>query len=258
MTTGELRSEYTRRFRPEQSILTMVGDFDAGAVRAQKASASSNGLAPQDARPGGPIAHAVTVVPRPGSVQTTLLLGGFGPLRGDADYEAAEVANAVYGGTFTSRLVQNIREDKGYTYSPGSSLVTLRQAGLVQTRADIRNPVTGASLNEILYELNRMVTTAPTQEELERAKRYLLGTEAVSLQSRAEAASEYSSLWLDGMDAGALAESLRKLEAIQLEEVEAAARKYFQASHMAIIAVGDEKVIHEQLAPFALPFHEEK
>lgn len=265
MTAEELRREYTRRFRPEQSILVVVGDFNTGVVRAQISQqfgswkASGQGPVPQEARPaGGSVAHAVTVVPRPGSVQTALVLGGFGPLRRDADYEAAEVANAVYGGTFSSRLVENIREDKGYTYSPGSSVVTLRQAGLVQTRADVRNAVTGASLNEIVYELNRMVTTAPTQEELERAKRYLLGIEAVSLQSRAETASEYSDLWLDGLDAGALAQSLRKLDAIQLKEVEAAAHKYFPASRMAIIAVGDEKLIHEQLAPFGLPFREDK
>src|SRR2546429_6930992 len=93
------------------------------------------------------------------------------------DYEGAEVADAIYGGTFTSRLVTNIREDKGYTYSPGSNLATLRQAATLRTQADVRNAVTGASLNEIIYELNRMATTSPTEEELTPAKCSLPGIE---------------------------------------------------------------------------------
>src|ERR1700737_2746172 len=99
--------------------------------------------------PSGTPEHAVFVVARPGSVQTTLELGTFGPLRGDPDYEAADVANAIYGGTFRSRLVANIREDKGYTYSPFSSLNAYQVAGTLVTGADVRNEVTGPSLNEI-------------------------------------------------------------------------------------------------------------
>jgi len=76
--------------------------------------------------------------------------------------EAADVANAIYGGSFSSRLVANIREDKGYTYSPFSSLNAYRVAGTLVTRADVRNEVTAPSLNEIEYELNRLATTTPT------------------------------------------------------------------------------------------------
>src|SRR5215469_9984294 len=95
-----------------------------------------------NAKPTGPAPHEVTFVARPNSVQTTLVLAGFGPLRSDPDYEAAEVAVAIYGGTFSSRLVTNIREDKGDTYSPGSNLDTLRQAGVFRTQAAVRNAVT--------------------------------------------------------------------------------------------------------------------
>jgi predicted Zn-dependent peptidase len=188
MTSDELRQEFSRRFRPDQAILVAVGDFDAAKMTMMIREKLGGWRAPTappatvNAKPAGPAPHEVTFVARPNSVQTTLVLAGFGPLRSDPDYEAAEVADAIYGGTFTSRLVTNIREDKGYTYSPGSNLATLRQAAVFRTKADVRNAVTGASLNEILYEMNRMATTSPTDEELSRAKRFLLGIEAILLQ----------------------------------------------------------------------------
>ena len=137
---------------------------------------------PLTALPSNKAEHSVYLVARPGSIQTTLELGAFGPRRADPDYAAAQVANGVFGGLFGSRLVVNIREDKGYTYSPYSYLRTFASAAELITHADVRNPVTGASLNEMLYELNRLTTTSPTPEELTKVKRYLVGREALRLQ----------------------------------------------------------------------------
>jgi predicted Zn-dependent peptidase len=259
MTSDELRQEFARRFRPDQAILVAVGDFDAAKMTEMIREKLGGWRAPTappatvNAKPARPARHEVTFVARPNSVQTTLVLAGFGPLRSDPDYEAAEVADAIYGGTFTSRLVTNIREDKGYTYSPGSNLATLRQAAVFRTQADVRNAVTGASLNEILYEMNRMATTSPTDEELSRAKRYLLGIEAILLQSRSAVAGELADLWLNGLGPDAIASYNRKVSATTAEDVDAVARKYFPASRMTIVAVGEEKVIRDALAPFALP-----
>ncbi|HEX2663581.1 MAG TPA: pitrilysin family protein [Candidatus Acidoferrum sp.] len=259
MASDELRQEFARRFRPDQAILVAVGDFDAAKMTEMIREKLGGWRAPTatpatvNAKPARPVRHEVTFVARPNSVQTTLVLAGFGPLRGDPDYEAAEVADAIYGGTFTSRLVTNIREDKGYTYSPGSNLATLRQAAVFRTQADVRNAVTGASLNEILYEMNRMATTSPTDEELSRAKRYLLGIEAILLQSRSAVAGELADLWLNGLGPDAIASYNRKVSATTAEDVDAVARKYFPASRMTIVAVGEEKVIRDALAPFALP-----
>src|SRR5947208_69508 len=233
-----------------EEIQSAGGDL---TVRADRAAISVS-----NAKPSGAAPHQVTFVARPNSVQTTLVLAGFGPLRSDPDYEGAEVADAIYGGTFTSRLVTNIREDKGYTYSPGSNLATLRQAATLRTQADVRNAVTGASLNEIIYELNRMATTSPTEEELTRAKRSLLGIEAILLQSRGAVAGELADLWLNGLGPDAIGRYNRKINATTAEDVDAIARKYFPASHMTIVAVGEEKVIRDALAPFALPMETPK
>jgi zinc protease len=147
----------------------------------------------------------------------------------------------------------NIREDKGYTYSPFSFLQPLRSAGLLITRADVRNEVTGPSFNEITYELNRMVTTSPTEEELTTARRYLIGNEALQLQSRSAVATELASIWSDGLPPEQIGIFGQKIARTTSADADAAARKYFPAARAVIVAVGEEKVIRDALTPFGIP-----
>ena len=258
-TPDDLHSLYTARFRPDQALIVAVGDFENDKMLADIKShfsawksATGQPAAPPPAVSSTP-QHAIYIVPRPGSVQTTLNVGFFGPLRSDPDYEAALVANAVYGGTFGSRLVTNIREDKGYTYSPGAGYNTQRSAATLVTRADVRNAVTGPTLNEILYELNRMVTTSPTKDELQQAERFLVGIEAIRLQSRGAVAGELANLWLKDLPPDEIGVYGRKVAAITPDQVDAAARKYFPAARTTIVAVGQEKVIRDALTPFGIP-----
>jgi zinc protease len=254
-----LRRIYADRFRPDQALLVAVGDFDGdqmlGAVKSRFAEWKAPSTAPVTIPSETSVApqHAIYVVPRPGSVQTTLELGSFGPVRSAEDFEAARVANAIFGGTFGSRLTRNIREDKGYTYSPFATLQTYQAAGLLITRADVRNAVTAPSLNEMLYELNRMVTTSPTDEELRTAKRFLVGIEAIQLQSRGAVSGELARLWVNGLSPDAIGAYGKKVAATTAEDVDTAAKKYFPAAKTAIVAVGEEKVVRDALAPFGLP-----
>jgi zinc protease len=258
---GELRGNYARRFRPDETILVAVGDFQSATFMAEVEKLFGGWQAP----PGTPVAaapnpsdqnpHAVFMVERPGSVQTTFAIASFGPVQSDPDYAATEVANAIYGGMFGSRLVLNIREDKGYTYSPYAYLQTRAHAGVLQTHADVRNAVTGASLNEIDYELNRMATTAPTEEELEGAKRFLVGVNAIRLQSQGSVASRLATLWSYGLPPEELGLESERVQKVTAEDVEKVGAKYFPAARQTIVAVGEEKVIEEQLAPFGLTIH---
>ena len=255
---GELRGNYVRRFRPDQTLLVAVGDFQSAGFAAEAEKVFGGWQAPSGppvaatAKPSEQNPHAVFMVERPGSVQTTFAIASFGPIQSDPDYAATQVATAIYGGMFGSRLVRNIREDKGYTYSPYSYLQTRAHAGVLQTHADVRNAVTGASLNEIDYELNRMATTAPTEEELESAKRYLVGLNAIRLQSQGSVASRLATLWSYGLPPEELERESERVQKVTAEDVEKAGAKYFPAAHQTIVAVGEEKVIEEQLAPFGL------
>ncbi len=122
------------------------------------------------------------------------------------------------------------------------------------TRADVRNPVTGASFNEIGYEMNRMATTAPEAEELESAKRFILGSMAIQLQSRVAVARTLASLWVDSLPPEELGRQSQKIENVKPEDVQAIGRKYFPAWRMTVVAVGEEQVIKEELAPFGREF----
>jgi zinc protease len=257
----ELRKIYGQRFRPDQTLLVAVGDFQAATFSAEIAKLFGSWQPPQEsavpavAKPTEQNPHAVFMIERPGSVQTTFAIASFGPVERDPDYASAEVANAIYGGMFGSRLIRNIREDKGYTYSPYAYLQTRNQAGVLQTHADVRNPVTGATLNEIDYELNRMATTAPTEDEVERARRYLVGLQAIRLQSQGSVARQLATLWSYGLPPEELGLESERIQKVTPQEVEAVGSKYFPASRQTIVAVGEQKVIEEELAPFGLAIH---
>lgn len=259
-TAADLRREYERRFRPERTLLVVTGDFtEAGlmpAIRTAFGGWKGKGEAGaiNTEKPNPNVSKAIVYVPRANSVQTAFLIGTLGPTRKETDYAATRIADALYGGMFGSRLVNNIREDKGYTYSPGSRLTARRETGILATRADVRNEVTGASFNEITYELNRMATTKPDEQEVESARRYILGSTALQLQSRSAVSRSLANLWIDSLPPEELGRQTEKIAAVKPEDVEAVGRKYYPAWRMTVVTVGEEKVIKDELAPFGLEF----
>jgi len=257
-TAEDLRHEYARRFRPDQAALVAVGDFQPDMLMTTIESLFGKWSAPHEPpvaeiqKPSRPAPHEIFYVERAGSVQTNILVGALGPTRGDPDYASTQVANALYGGMFGSRLTLNIREDKGYTYSPYSALASRHQAAVLQTWAAVRNEVTGASLNEIDYELNRMATTEPGPEEVTQAQRYLTGTRALELQSQGAVARELAQLWVFGLPPQELGAESARIRKVTAKDVTQVGTKYFPASRQTIVTVGEKKVIEEQLAPFGL------
>jgi zinc protease len=113
--------------------------------------------------------------------------------------------------------------------------------------------VTGASFNEIIYELNRLATTSPTDEELTKAKRFLVGIEAIRLQARAAVAGELGSIWVNGLPPEEMGIYGQKIAITTSADVNAAARKYFPAANAAVVAVGEEKIVRDAMAPFVIP-----
>ncbi len=260
-TQESLRKLYAETFQPDHAVLVVVGAFDPAAVLAAvhsafdgwtvHAGAGSTALAA--AEPASTPDKKIFFVPRPGSVQTALLLGAPAPIRTDPDYSAFEVANAIYGGMFGSRLTNNIREDKGYTYTPYSRLNVYRNAGVVLTGADVRNAVTGPAYKETVFELNRMATAPVSEQELTSAKRYLLGTLGFRLQSRASVALRLSNLWVDGLDAQFIRKDADGIMSSTIAQVQQASSRYLAPEKMTVVAVGEDKVVHDQFSPFDIP-----
>ncbi len=264
MKPAELRTEYARRFRPDQALLVIAGNFDPAKMTAAVRTALADWKAPAGAAiaavppPPASAPHAIFFVPRAGSVQTTLALAMFGPTRQAPDYPQARVANAIYGGMFGSRLIRNIREEKGYTYSPFSMLQTRRFAGLFRTQADVRNAVTGPAFKEIEYELNRMATSEPATDEVQRAQRFLVGNKAISLQSRGALARELATLWVNGLPPAEVGLESERIQQVTPQQVQQVGAKYFPPARATVVAVGEAKVVQEQLSAFGMPLQPAK
>jgi zinc protease len=252
-TTPEiLRAQFARRFRPERSLLVIVGDVDPAATSRAVNAAFAGWKTTAEAAPAVPLAPTapnpgLLLVDRPGSVQSLILLGSSAPRMTDADYYPLLVANTIFGGSFGSRLTNNIREDKGYTYSPGSSLLARAEGGRLRVRADVRNEVTGASLNEMLYELNRMATTSPTAEEMKTAKRFQTGIYLIRNQIQEAVAGTLAANWLNGLPPESLSAFVPKVDAVTPADVDRVARAEMPANRQLIVVVGDAAKVKSSL-----------
>jgi zinc protease len=252
-----LRTLYHQEFRPDQALLVAVGNFDSATLLSEVEKAFAGWKAP-DSTPPVPNApksktdHSIYFIDRPGSVQTTMLIGALGLTARDPDRQPLRIADTIYGGAFGSRLTRNIREDKGYTYSPFSYLVANRLSGACLTSEDVRNEVTGPSLKETFFELKRISTEPPSAEEMEHAKRYLVGNTALDLQSRTAVAELLGKYWVDGQPSNHLNEEMGGIQKATAPEVAQVAAKYFSPDRMTVVAVGQKTVIQQQLKPFRM------
>jgi predicted Zn-dependent peptidase len=184
LTRNDLREFVTRYYIPNAAHLIVVGDIDVDKTFAEieKAFAGwKSGTVPKDEIPAVPVRdkRQIYFVNRPGSIQSAIYVGNVSIPRKDKDYFAIRTASTIYGGSFYSRLTKNIRETKGYTYSPFSSANTLAKSGSFVAGAFVRNEVTGPTLLEIFYELDRMRVLPVTDEELNAAKEYTTGNFSV-------------------------------------------------------------------------------
>jgi zinc protease len=253
-----LAQAYRSRFRPGQALFVAVGDFDAAHMVPMITHAFAGWQEPQQsaappiAAPQAQAHHEIFIVERPGSVQSTILLGSIGPTERDPQYVPFEVSDTILGGMSSARLGSNIRENKGYSYGAGSLLQTYAGTALSYSGANVRNAVTGAAFNEFLYEFNRMATTTARPDELERAQRHIVGSQALQLQSQVELTNQFCDLWSKGLPADALEQQGAQILKVTLDDVAKIGREYFPASKQTIVMVGDKKVIADQVAPFGL------
>ncbi|MGY1745342.1 M16 family metallopeptidase [Blastococcus sp. SYSU D00695] len=244
---GALRKLHRDRIVPTGSTLVLVGDLDPDAAVDAAATALAGWTGEGSAVVAPPVTEqpqgALQLVDRPGAVQSNLRLGGPAPRRTDPDLPAVRLANMVFGGYFSSRLVENIRERRGYTYSPRSSVDHLAAASSFLVEADVATEVTGPALLETVYELGRMALLPVTEAELDGARRYVLGSMALATATHAGLASTVSALLGAGLTPDWLGEHQRALAAVTVDEVQEAARRYLAPDALTAVVVGDAGVV---------------
>jgi zinc protease len=247
----QLRALHAARIVPQGSVLTLVGDITPARATAMVAGALSSWttdakLAPTPPAPpqGG---RTALLLDRPGAVQTTIRFGGSAPSRTDPGYAAAALANLVFGGYFSSRWVANIREDKGYTYSPHSGIDHPPAGSRLVVGADVATAATAPALLETLYELGRLATVPVGQAELDQARRYAIGTLALSTASQAGLAGLLSQLSGSGLGVEWLREHPAALEKVTVEDVLEAGTRWFAPGVLTPVLVGDTATVEDSL-----------
>jgi zinc protease len=252
VTDEVLRDLHRERVLPTGSSLVLVGDLDPSGAADEVAEALAGWAGAGPATESAPAASrhspVLELVDRPGAVQSNIRLGGPAPSRTDPDLPALRLAAMVYGGYFSSRLVENIRERRGYSYSPRSSVEHLAGASSFLVEADVATEVTGPALLETRYELGRMALAPVTEAELDAARRYVLGSMALSTATHAGLASTLAALVGAGLPAGWLAEHQRALEAVTVEQVQEASRRYLAPAALTAVVVGDADQVEAPLA----------
>jgi zinc protease len=252
VTPAAVRRLHDERVRPTGSVLVIVGDISPARVL-DVAETALSGWAGDAARPRVPRLPAIQpgpliLVDRPGSVQSSLRLGGPALRRDDAGYPALQLANLVFGGYFSSRWNENIREDKGYTYGPHSRIEHNVLGSVVTFDADVATEVTGPALLETLYELGKISLLPVTEEELASVRQYAIGSLALSTATQAGLASTLASLEGTGLSIEWLREHTRRLAEVRIDEVNAAAARFFTPSRLVSVVVGDAAEVAEPLA----------
>lgn len=250
--TAGLRGLHAERIHPEGATLVLVGDLNPSQVidAAERALSGWKGGGKHSDLPAIPalIPGPITLVDRPGSVQSSLRVALPAVPRQHPDHAVLQLANLVFGGYFSSRWVENIREDKGYTYGPHSVIEHNVAGSSLTVAAEVATDVTAAALLETQYELGRISCLPPEDTEVDQARQYALGTLQLSAATQAGLAGLASTYAGFGLRLEYLAEHAGKLIKATTKDVAVAAAKYLAPAKAAVVVLGDAEKIYDSLA----------
>ncbi|HZI61274.1 MAG TPA: pitrilysin family protein [Pyrinomonadaceae bacterium] len=255
LASKDLAEFHSTHYRPNNAILAIVGDVTLKEVMPkiekafgdwQKADVPAATIPPAPAQS----ASRIVLIDRPGSVQTVLQLGTLGIERTSPDYFAVLMADRVLGGGPSGRLFLNLREDKGYTYGAYSSFGGSRFRGTWVSSSEVRTDVTEGAMKEFMYELNRLRDQVVPAEELENAKRAIVGSFALSLDQPQSLLQNIITQKLYNLPADYWDTYPQKVAAITAEDVQRVAQKYVDLGHLQVVAVGDASKARDILAKY--------
>ncbi|HEY3837703.1 MAG TPA: pitrilysin family protein [Bryobacteraceae bacterium] len=260
MTPAMLASWHTEHYVPQNAIIGIAGDVKPAEMIAllkkSLADWKRNSFESKLPESAVPAAHKqIYLVNRPDSVQTNIMIGNIAMKRNNPDYTALRVANQILGEGPASRLFIKLREEKGYTYHVGSSLHALLFAGPWTASSEVRTEVTGGSMAEFFNELNRLCTEKAPANELADAKRTIIATFALSLESPSELLTNAIEIKRYGLPADYWDTYPTKISAITADDVMRVAKKYINPENAQIVVVGDAskiKAVMEKYGPVAM------
>ena len=251
ITQADIAAFYDSRRQPDNAVLIIAGAItqDEGLAYAEQHFADWQGSAETVSYP--PLAahsgRQIVLVDRPGSTQANFYLGNLGIQGASLDYFPARVMNHILGGTFSSRLVQNIREEKGYTYSIGSGFTYPADTGRFVVTAAVRNDVIAPALEEVFAEIARIQTEPLTDTEINDARDGIVGEFVFGLETYQDFVETVASYKIRGVELDRLNKWLGYIKAVSTDDVLDVANRYIHAEDFIIVVVGDAGEIQEQL-----------
>jgi zinc protease len=252
-TVEAVRAFHAANFGAARTYIVVVGKFDAGAVEQaiRKEFGDWAGGSPPLVNIPKPVSHrAVYLIDRPGAPQSTIILGQPVIDPSKSDYLPLVVTNSLLGGSFDSRITGNIRENKGYTYSPYSTISSRYRDAYWAEMADVGTEVTGASLKEIFFEINRLRETPPAEDELRRIQNYEAGIFVLRNSTSTMIANLILFLDLHGLKDEYLTNYVKNVYAVTPTKVQSLTQQSFRDEDMTIVIVGDRGKIEKQVAPY--------
>ena len=255
LTPAMLAEWHDKRFAPQNTILAISGDVHAETLipkLRQWLAEWQRSKVPVDFPKGPPAAgkEKIFLVDRPGSVQTTLLMGNLAIERTNPDYPALVVLNEVLGAGSASRLFLNLREEKGYTYGVYSNVIARKYAGPWTAGGDLRTEVTDGAMTEFLRELNRIRDEKVPEEELDAARRSVVARFALSLESPQQLIGYAITRKAYNFPADYWDKYPAQIVAIKADDVQRVAKKYINPATMQVVAVGDASKIKTVLEKY--------
>jgi zinc protease len=255
LTREDVTGFHLKTFRPNNTLIVVVGDVNAGEAQAQIESEFKDwARADVPARPSGPIASfdstRVRLLDKPGVSQTEIVVGLPGTKRASPDYFAAQLMNYVLGGGgFSSRLVQSARVKGGLTYGATTEFDMGQDVGAFYLTTSTKNASVGAMLDVARATLRDFRAQGPTAKELADAKRFVIGSLPLAMQSAGAIAGQWSVVERYGLGMDYFDRFAQNVEAVTAADVKAAADKYLRDDRLAIVAVGTADSIRAQLTP---------
>ena len=253
-TVGDIKKYYDGNFGAARAHLYVAGRFDAAEMK--KAIAASfngwaKGAAPAINQPKVKPQHVLDVTDRPGAAQSTLLVGLPVPDPTSPDAIPLAVTNALLGGSFGSRITSNIREQKGYTYSPRSEVSRRYHDAYWAESADVTTQYTAPSLKEIFGEIDRLAKEQPSDAELKGIQSYMSGLFVIQNSSRSALIGQLRYADFQGLGEDYLKTYVQKINSVTPADVQKQTAEYIRPDQMTIVVIGDKAKISDQLAPFA-------
>jgi zinc protease len=251
-SAAQVRKTHAKLVHPDGAVLVIVGDITPARVldQVETALAGWTGKAVESKVPAlpAPPAGPLLVIDRPGSVQSSVRMGGAAVTRHDPRYPALQLANLIFGGYFSSRWTENIREDKGYTYGPHSRIDHNVLGSSLAFDVEVATEVTAPAMLETRYELGKIASLPVTQAEVDAVRQYAIGTLALSTATQAGLASTLSGLAAFGLGLDWVLDHPARLAATTVDDVSAAAAEFLAPSRLTSVIVGDAATISGPLA----------